>query len=147
MRNLTIKRNKAFAGCAVKAKVYIEDATSTEITISGVPCRKLGDLKNGEEKTFEIGEEAAKVFVIFGKSSKDWCNDFYPLPEGTEDVYLTGQNKLNPANGNAFLFDNNDSPEVAEARQQGKKKGSALLIVAVAVGVVLGAVLGYYLVF
>ena len=63
-------------------KVYIEDAQSNELIISGVPCRKLGDLKNGEEKTFEIGEDAAKVFVIADTLSKDYCTEFYQLSEG-----------------------------------------------------------------
>ena len=44
-------------------KVYIEDNTSEEIRINDIPCRQLGTLKNGEEKTFQIGDEAAKVFV------------------------------------------------------------------------------------
>ena len=64
MRDLSIKRNKSFVGCLAKLKVYIEDIDSKDIVINGVPCRKLGELKNGEMKTFQIGEESAKVFVI-----------------------------------------------------------------------------------
>ena len=60
MRNLTIKRNKTFVACLAKMKVYIEDASANDLTINGIPCRKLGDLKNGEEKNFSIGENAAK---------------------------------------------------------------------------------------
>ncbi len=40
--------------------------------------------------------------------SKNYCNDFYALPEGTEDISLTGRNCFNPGTGNAFRFDNND---------------------------------------
>ena len=50
MRTLTIKRAKSFVACLAKMKVYVEDPTSREIVINNVPCRKLGDLKNGEEK-------------------------------------------------------------------------------------------------
>lgn len=81
MRNLTIKRTKTFVGCAMKMKFYIEDPTSTEITIGGVPCRKLGELKSGKEMTVAIGDEAAKVFAIVDSLSKEYCNEFYPLPK------------------------------------------------------------------
>lgn len=49
MRNLTIKREKSFVGSLAKMKVYIEDPTSNEICINDISCRKIGDLKNGEE--------------------------------------------------------------------------------------------------
>ena len=74
MRNLTIKREKSFVSSLAKMKVYIEDPTSNEMRINDVPCRKIGDLKNGEEKTFQIGEEEAKVFVIADKSNKNLQN-------------------------------------------------------------------------
>ena len=122
MRNLTIKRNKRTAASLIKAKVYIEDNFSSELTINGVPCRKIGELKNGEEKTFQIGEEEAKVFVIADKLSKDYCNDFYQLPSGMEDISLSGNNILNPAAGNPFRFDNNTSAGVEENRKKGAKK-------------------------
>ena len=105
MRNLTIKRNKSFVACAVTMKVYIEDPDSTELTINGVNCRKLGTLKNGEEKTFLIEESEAKVFVIVDKFSKDYCNEVYTVPAGEEDVVLTGQHHFNLSNSNAFRFD------------------------------------------
>ena len=123
MRNLTIKRRKTFVGCAVKMKVYIEDPYSNDIIINNVSCRKLGTLKNNEEKTFVIEDNAAKVFVIADKLSKNYCNEFYQLPAGSEDVYLTGKNKLNLASGNPFLFDNNDNEEALKNRKKGTKKG------------------------
>ena len=138
MRKLTIKRNKTFVACLGKMKVYVEDHSSSELTISDVPCRKLGELKNGEEKTFEIGNEAAKIFVIADKLSKDYCNDLYELPEGDEDIVLTGKNRFNPATGNAFRFDNNDSHVVRSNRERGTGKGMIALIVAIVVGVIVG---------
>ena len=138
MRKLTIKRNKTFVACLAKMKVYIEDPSSTDLVINDIPCRKLGVLKNGEEKTFEIGDGPAKVFVIADKMSKNFCNEFYQLSAGTQDVYLTGKNKFNPASGNAFRFDNNDSEEAKVNREKGKATGTIILIASIVVGIVIG---------
>ena len=138
MRNLTIKRTKTFVGCLMKMKFYIEDPTSTEITIGGVPCRKLGELKSGKEMTVAIGDEAAKIFAIVDSLSKEYCNEFYPLPEGSEDIVLTGKNHFNPGNGNAFRFDNNDSEEVLANRKQGTRRGTPILLSALVIGVAIG---------
>ena len=138
MRNLTIKRTKSFVGCLAKMKIYIEDTTSSEMLINDTPCRKIGDLKNGEEKTFQIGEQEAKVFVIADKLSKNYCNEYYQLSEGQEDIFLSGKNRFNPANGNAFRFDNNESEEIVANRKQGARKGLLILIVAAVVGAVAG---------
>lgn len=138
MRNLTIKRNKTFVACLAKMKVYIEDASANDLTINGLPCRKLGDLKNGEEKTFSIGENAAKVFVIAGASSKNFCNEIYNLPEGAEDISLTGQCRYNPASGNAFRFDGVTDHEVLRNRDKGTNKGVIVLIIAAVVGAIIG---------
>lgn len=145
MRNLTIKRNKTFVGCLGKLKVYIEDTTANELVISGTPCRKLGELKSGEEKTFEIGENAAKVFVIADKLSKDYCNEYYEIGEGTEDIRLSGKNYFNLANGNAFRFDNNDSTSAIENRKQGNKKGIVVLCISIIVGIILGFVISHFI--
>ena len=138
MRNLTIKREKSFVGSLAKMKVYIEDPTSNEICINDISCRKIGDLKNGEEKTFQIDEQEVKIYVIADKLSKDYCNEFYQLPAGQEDVFLSGKNKFNPANGNAFRFDNNESEETIASRKRGARKGLLILIVAIIVGAVFG---------
>ena len=138
MRNLTIKRAKSFVASLVKMKIYIEDHTAGELTINNVPCRKLRDLKNGEEKTFVIGEEAAKVFVIGDKLSRNYSNEFYSLPQGQEDIVLSGRNKYNLANGNAFQFDNNNSEEVLANRKKGKRTGLIVLIIAAIVGFGIG---------
>ena len=138
MRNLTIKREKSFVGSLAKMKVYIEDPTSNEICINDISCRKIGDLKNGEEKTFQIDEQEVKIYVIADKLSKNYCNEFYQLPAGQEDVFLSGKNKFNPANGNAFRFDNNESEENIANRKRGTRKGLLFLIVAAIVGAVVG---------
>ena len=138
MRTLTIKRKKSFVGCLGKMKVYISDSFSNELVISGIPCRKLGELKNGEEKSFEIGEEGARIFVIADKISKEYCNEFYDVPAGQENLYLSGKNEFNPASGNAFRFDNNPSTEAITNRKKGKKKGIIVLCVALIVGFLIG---------
>lgn len=143
MRNLTIKRTKSFVASLGKMKVYIEDENSCEIFINNMPCRKLGDLKNGEEKTFQVGEEAARIYVIADKLSKDYCNEFYQLPAGTEDVYLTGKNIFSPGAGNPFRFDGNDSAEVTANRKKGFKRGLVVLVIAIAVGFLIGYAISF----
>ena len=138
MRNLTIKREKSFVGCLAKMKVYIEDTTSNEMRINDVPCRKIGDLKNGETKTFQIDEQTLKVYMIADKLSKNYCNEFYQLSAGQEDIFLSGKNKFNPANGNAFRFDNNESEENIANRKRGTRKGLLILIIAAIIGAVVG---------
>lgn len=123
-------------------KVYVEDAMSTEIKINGVSCRKLGTIKNGEEKSFLIDNEAVKVFVIADKLSKDYCNEFYKVPEGQEDIYISGKCKYNPANGNAFRFDGVTDEEVLANRKKGNKKGLIVLVIALVVGMLAGAIPG-----
>lgn len=138
MRNLTIKRQKKYTACLVSQKVYIEDPISGDTTINNVLCRKIGVLKNGEEKTFQIDDRAAKVFVITDSISKKFCNEFYPIPAGLDDVYLTGACKLDLSSANAFRFDNNDSEEVLENRKTGKRNGVVILIIALVVGFLIG---------
>ena len=143
MRNLTIKRAKSFVACLVKMKIYIEDPTAAELYISGTPCRKLGNLKNGKEVTFQIGDAAARIYVIADTASKDYCNEYYQLPEGQEDIVLTGKNKFNPAAGNPFRFDNNTSQGVQAQRKKNSKIGTIVLIVAAVLGGIIGFFFGY----
>lgn len=141
MRNLTIKRKKTFVASLGKLKIYIEDPNASEITVDNIPCRKLGEIKNGEEETFQIEENSVKVFAIFDKLSKNYCNEFYQLPEGQDDIVLSGKCKYNPANGNAFRFDGNDCEEVIANRKRNTKKGLVVLIVAIIVGSIVGYLL------
>ena len=143
MRHLTIKRQKAFAASLMKVKVYVNDPNICDLTINGLPCRKLGELKNGEEKTFVIGNEQTKIFVIGDTLSKGFCNEFCTIPAGEEDVFLSGRNHANPANGNAFLFDGVDDPEVLKNRKKGKKTGLIILIIAAIVGFAIGFVFAF----
>ena len=138
MRNLTICRTRSFVGCLARMKVYIEDAQSGDTAINGTPCRRLGELKNGESRTFPVDERAAKVYVIADQLTKNYCNEYYQLPEGAEDIILTGRNRFNPASGNAYRFDNNGSEGIEKSRKRGTRIGLIVLIAAVAVGGVVG---------
>lgn len=141
MRNLTIKREKSFVGSLAKMKVYIEEPSSSVMFINDVPCKKLGTLKNGEEKTFTIEDDQRRVFVIAGEMSKDFCNDYYDIPEGTEDVTISGKNKYNPASGNAFRFNNVSGEDVVINRKKGSKKGLIVLAICIVIGMILGVVI------
>ena len=141
MRNLTITRQKSFVASLAKMKVYIEDPEANELEINGVGCRKLGTLKNGETATFPIGDQAAKVFVIADKVSRGFCCDYYPITAGTENVVLTGKNKVHPGAGNPFRFDGVTDPEVLENRKKGNGKGIVILIVSALAGVITGLLL------
>ena len=138
MRNLTITRAKSFVACLGKMKVYIEDPMNGDTVISGVNCRKLGDLKNGETVTFPIGEEAARVYVIADQMSKNYSNDYYPLEAGTEDVVLTGKNHFNPGAGNPFRFDGVTDETVLANRKKGGRMGIVILILAAIFGAIMG---------
>lgn len=138
MRNLTIHRQKAYAGCAVKMKVYIRSEVDSELTIGGVPCRKLGELRNGEEQTFVIEDAETRVYVIADKLSKDSYNEYRNIPAGTEDVVLTGKCLLNPAQGNPFRFDGEADADVVENRKRTGRRSTVIMVIAVIVGLLLG---------
>lgn len=140
MRKLTIIREKRFVAKLGKMKIYIEDPVFGELRINGIPCRKIGELKNGEEKTFEIGENAAKIFVIADKISRNYSNEYYDLPAGTEDIVLTGRNEFNLATGNAFRFEGNEA--TAENRRRGTRIGVVVLCVSVFIGLLVGYLIG-----
>lgn len=141
MRKLTIKRKKSFVASLAKLKVYIEDPAG-ELDITGIKCRLLGTLANGEEKSFYIEENAAKAFVIADKMSRDYCYDCRNLPEGNEDIYLTGKNAFNPATGNAFRFEGGTDEEVAKRHKESKKGGLIVLITAIVIGLTAGWIIG-----
>ena len=108
------------------------------MTIRGVPCRKLGYLKNGEEAVFEIDNNAHKVFVICDKLSKEYCFDVVNVREGDTDLFFQGQNKFDNASGNAFRFDGVTDPDVLASRKKGSAIGTVIMIIAIIVGFLVG---------
>ena len=141
MRTLTVRRRKVLTGCTAKARVYIEDPENPEITIDRTPCRKLGELKNGGEQSFAIGDEAAKIYVIADRLTKGLSGEYFQLPEGDEDVVLTGQYQTT-LGGGLFQFDNNETADVLKARKKKTVIGAIILVVALAVGLSAGRVCG-----
>jgi len=142
MRALTILRRKRFVACLRADRVYIEDHNSSDTVINGTPCRKIGTLKNGEEKSFEITDARQRVYVVSDVLAKKISNDYYEIPEGAEDVYLSGVRSYNPATGSAFRFDNNNNEGAIRNRSRGTRIGVAVLIVAAIVGFIIGIMIG-----
>ena len=145
MRKLTISRKKSFVGCAGKLKVYITDPLHTELDICGEGCRKIGEIKNGETEIFEIDEREGRVFTIFDKASRNWCNDSRPIPAGDEDIEFSGKCHYNPARGNAFLFDG-EADEIAKKNKKvGGRKGCLTTLIAIICGVIIGIIFSFML--
>ena len=94
--------------------------------------------KKRRGKTFEITNDAAKIFVIADKISAGFCCEYYQLEAGEDDVILTGRNRFNPASGNAFRFDNNDNPDAVSNRKAGNCRGAIILIIAAILGFSIG---------
>ena len=141
MRKLNVTRTKSFVGCAGKVKIYIEDPNG-DVNISGTPCKLLGKLKSGESASYEIGNDSYKIFAIYDKMSKNYCNDFYTVPAGEEDCNVTGKAHFNPFGGNPFYFDGVTDETVLANRKQNKKKsliiGIPVFIIAALVGAGVG---------
>lgn len=138
MRNLTIKREKSFAGSLTRAKVYVYDELVGDTKINGDICYKLGELKNGEEKNFVIGDEETKIYVIQDKLSKNMCNEVCYIPAGFENVYLMGECKYNPFAGNNFRFHGMTDPRVLANRKKTSKKFGAFLALCAVFGLFVG---------
>lgn len=136
MRNITITRRKTFVGCAMKDQVYIRDEAAPELTIDGVPCRKIGSLKNGETQTFQLPEGEQELFLIVDKVSKDYCYARAAVPaEG--DAEFSGKHHF-VFGSNPFRF---DGQEVTPSQKKKGRKGNVIGIGAVIVGVILGLLL------
>ena len=69
------------------------------------------------------------------------CNEFYEIPAGIDDIHLSGKNKFNLANGNAFRFDGNTSEAVLQNRKKSNRKGAIIITVAAVIGFVIGFLL------
>ncbi len=144
MRNLIITREKSFVACLAVMKVYIEDPLNPELTINNTPCRKLGTLKNGEQKSFPIEDTAARVFVIADKLSKSFCNEFFDVPAGTFDVAIKGKNHYNVFAGNPFRFEGVDNEEVLANRKKTRRKSYILMAIIMPIALIIGFCLGYF---
>lgn len=135
MRKLTIQRTDSYIDALTTLNIYIEDAVSGDILINEIRCRKLGELGNGDTKTFDIEEYEAKVFAIANSLSPNMCDEYYQLPEGENDISLSGQNMIHPEKGNIFHFDNNKIKVMSEKRKKDKKRKWLIITIATAAAV------------
>ena len=122
MRNLIITNKKNRALSLFSLKIYIEDHALPDTSINGIPCRKLGVVKNGETATFKIANKPAIVFAVTCKGLRNLYSDCYEIYSEDDDVHLCGTRKFNPFNASSFKFENGGSEEVDELRKKTKKK-------------------------
>jgi len=141
MRNITVTRTKSFVGCLTKDQVYIRDEAAPELTIAGVPCRKVGAVKNGGKITVPAGEGEQQIFLIADKVSKDYCYGTATVPAGSEDVELSGKHKF-VLGSNPFVFDGVElTPEEKAKQKRNGRKGIWIFIAALIVGLLVGQAL------
>lgn len=138
MRKLTIYRKKSLLGGGEKIHFYIEDNYNPEITISGTRCKYIGTLFNGKTNTFLIPKTKTKLFAISGSFSKDFSNDLYVIPEGEQEVFLSGKVSFDLRANCPFKFDNNNGIEALENRKKTVKSGRIIAIIAIIIGVIIG---------
>ena len=138
MRAVTIKREKTYVGCVATVKLYIEDPISGNTLINGVNCRKLGELKNGEEKSFPIDTNAVRIFAVSDQLSRNYSNDLIKVPAGEEDCFFTGKYHFGWLAGNPFRFDGEADEEILENRKKNNKKGGVVMVIACLVGLLIG---------
>ena len=136
MRELTIKREKVSTCSRAAVEIYITSPEAAELTIEGVPCRKLGEVKNGEAEIFSIGGDEATVYAVVADSAKDFVCRSYELEAGEENVNLCGF--VNKEDGAAvFCFGTASVPT-------GEKK-SLKGVFSLAAFIAIGAVLGWFI--
>lgn len=140
MRELTIQRAMSRAAARIPAKVYIEDNSAPELTINEIPCRLLGEVKNGEVQTFSISEEPASLFVFADDHSGELACEAYPIEAGEENLTLRGKTCLREEDGTtSFCFGEFEDEEVKKPLNL---KSIASLALFVAIGALLGWLIG-----
>lgn len=141
MRKITLTRRKAFAACLAAFKIYVTDE-SGDTVIGKEKCRFITKIKNNETVSFDIDENATKIYVIADSLSKSYCMDCYPIASGANDLEISGICKFNPFLGNPFIFDNVTDPIVLENRKRIRTKGiifgSLFLVACVVIGFICG---------
>ena len=107
MRKITITRRKTFAGCLAKVLICITDQVTEDTVITTDILTLLGTLKNNSVLEAEIPESPITIVAGYDDFGNFLLTDLLVIPEGTEDVHLSGIVKLNPTKGNPFIFDQN----------------------------------------
>jgi len=86
----------------MKAYIYIEVKENEDLVLQGFKCKKIGELKNNKQDTYEITEGSVHLFVVFDKRIPKKFHTKYLIPEGKDDITLYTKPKLNPLKGNPF---------------------------------------------
>lgn len=117
MRNLIIRRNKAFFGRKEPYCVYVSDPASGDFNINSTPCRLLGRIANGELAAFSIAEDAVQLFIVPENYSDEYCCEYCILPAGDQPITLHGKCFADKKNGHPFHFFGNKLPGKVKARR------------------------------
>ena len=104
MRKVTINRIRAIAGCAGKVSIYTSNKLVEGEKITKDKCEFIGKIKNGSSLEFEINEEEIIVIVAYDNMNVFMPTDYILIPQGNDNVELTGKVKSNPSKGNPFIF-------------------------------------------
>ena len=105
MRKITITRRKTFAGCLAKVLICFTEKVAPDTVIQTDILTLLGTLKNNSVLEAEIPESPITIVAGYDDFGNFLLTDLLVIPEGTEDVHLSGIVKLNPFKGNPFIFD------------------------------------------
>lgn len=116
MRNITLKRRFGLARCFTTAKIYIDDPKGN-FEINGIKCRRVGSVENAKRTTVTLTNRSARLFVIMDRSTPD-VYDVIRLPQGGEDITLSGKTVFGVKNHRPFVLDGGRYSKTAE---KGKK--------------------------
>lgn len=105
MRKITINRKKSFAGCTGKVLIYTIEKLEADMVITKEQCNLLGCLKNNSVLESEITEGEITIIAAYDTLGVFMVTDHIVIPQGTEDVVVSGKVKLNPYKGNPFIFE------------------------------------------
>lgn len=153
MRKLTIKREKALLNLSGPSNVYIQDNESDDLKLEYFieegrrdfgSFRKIGKLENGEEATFEIGNDAVGLIVLSDEKNPELSHDFHQISAGEDDVFLSGRIIGLGRRENRFLFNKGgeDRETVIKREKKRQNRTTALLIISF---IIIGFLLGYAL--
>lgn len=146
MRNLTIINNTTHVPSLSKTKIYVEDHAMPDTVINGIPCRKLGVVKNGESATFKIAEKPAIVFAVTSRGLKNYYSECYEINGEYGDVVLSGKRHFSPFKASPFVFEGGGSEEVNENRKKAFKKLMMGVLIGISALVMFSTIFSAYVV-
>ncbi len=103
MRKLTIERKKTFVASLMKINVYTPGPNGTTL-VRGVRSSKLGEIKNGQTLTVDIGDEPMDLLFCYWEGENSAESPSYSVPAGVENVTVAVKPKFNPFRGNPIVI-------------------------------------------